>query len=123
MGHGPRRSSRRILLGGLAAITIAAGAALPATAAFAVDDYPVPPPATVSPNNTDREPTAEVESATVTKSSSGTGTEVLGAQVTRGSLPFTGGDIAGIAAIGVGAVAVGAVMVKRGRRNAAGIDA
>jgi hypothetical protein len=111
MGHGPRRSTRRLLLGGLAAITIAAGTALPASAAFAVDDYPVPPSPTVGPSNTNRD--AEVLGATATKPR----TEVLGAQVTRGSLPFTGGDIAGIAAIGAGAVAVGAVMVRRGRRS------
>jgi len=120
MGHGPRRSSRRILLGGLAAITIAAGAALPASAAFAVDDYPIPPSPPVSPANTNRGP--EVAGTTATRSG-GSGTEVLGTQVTRGSLPFTGGDIAGIAAIGAGAVAVGAVMVRRGRRTTAGINA
>ncbi len=123
MGHGPRRSTRRILLGGLAAITIAAGAALPASAAFAVDDYPVPPPPVVNPENTNK-PTSDPEVAGKTETKNrGSGTEVLGTQVTRGSLPFTGGDIAGIAAIGVGAVAVGAVMVRRGRRTNAGINA
>jgi hypothetical protein len=72
----------------------------------------------VSPNNTSNEP--EVLGTTATKRP---GTEVLGTQVTRGSLPFTGGDIAGIAAIGAGAVAIGAVMVRRGRRTTAGINA
>ena len=110
MGHGTRRmgrTGRRLLLGGLAAMTVVAGTAIPATAAFATDDYPVPP-----------SPTVEVEGTTVTPSgeqASNNGVEVLGAQVTRGSMPFTGGDVAGLAAIGVGAVAVGAVLVQRSR--------
>ncbi len=99
MGHGLQRSTRRLLLGGLAAMTVVAGTAIPATAAFATDDYPIPPPPTVKPT-------------TVTKPT----TEVLGAQVTRSSMPFTGGDVAEIAAIGAGAIAVGAVMVRRTRR-------
>ena len=91
--------------GGLAAITVVVGTAIPATAAFATDDYPVPP-----------SPTVEVEGTTVTRPATqakNNNVEVLGAQVTRGSMPFTGGDVAGLAAIGVGAVAVGAVLVQR----------
>ena len=84
-------------------MTVVAGTAIPATAAFATDDYPVPPSPTVTP-------------AAVTKPKAAPTTEVLGAQVTRGSMPFTGGDVAELAAIGVGAVAVGAVMVRRTRR-------
>ncbi|MGZ8753244.1 MAG: hypothetical protein ACXW1S_09710 [Acidimicrobiia bacterium] len=90
-------------------MTIAAGTALPASAAFAVDDYPVPQPPTVTPTN-QRRPTAGPTTAARNNA-----TEVLGAQVTRGSMPFTGGDIAGLAAIGAGAVAVGAVMIRRTR--------
>jgi hypothetical protein len=95
-------------------IAVAAATAIPATAAFAANDYPVPPPPVVNPDTVTRPRSdpATVASATATKSS----TEVLGAQVTRGSIPFTGGDVAGLAAIGAGAVAVGAVMVKRTRR-------
>ncbi len=109
MGHGPGRSSRRFLLGSLAAMTVLAGTAIPATAAFAADNYPVPP-----------SPTVLAETATRTQSPAGpsrNGVEVLGAQVTRGSLPFTGGDVAGIAAIGVGVLGAGAVMVHRTRRT------
>ncbi len=35
------------------------------------------------------------------------------------SLPFTGGDVAGLAGIGLGAVAVGAALVGKGRRGRA----
>lgn len=44
---------------------------------------------------------------------------VQGATATRSAtLPFTGGDAAGLAAIGVGAVAAGAVIVRQSRRRA-----
>jgi hypothetical protein len=76
---------------------------IPASA-FALD-YPVPPPPTVGP-------TIPTRTNTPT-------TEVLGTQVTRGSMPVTGGDVAALAAIGAGAVAVGAVMVRRTRRAGA----
>ena len=105
MGHGPRRSTRRFLLGSLAAVTVVAGTVIPASAAFATDDYPVPPGPTIENMGETKNPTAANNSV-----------EVLGARVTRGSMPFTGGDVAGLAAIGVGAVAVGAVMVQRTRR-------
>ncbi len=123
MGHGPRRSTRRLLLGGLAAVAVVAGTAIPATAVFAANDYPVPPPPVVEPTSVTRPtgPPAEVKGTTVTKNTNkpNNGVEVLGAQVTRGSMPFTGGDVAGLAAIGVGAVAIGAVMVQRTRRSKA----
>ena len=118
MGHGQARSTRstrRLLLGGLAAITVAAGTVLPASAAFATDDYPVPPSPTVD-SNTVAKPTAVAKPTTAAKSNR---VEVLGIQVKRGSMPFTGGDVAGLAAIGVGAVAAGAVMVQRTRRAGA----
>jgi hypothetical protein len=121
MGHGPRRSHRRLLLGALATVTLAAGAAIPASA-FALD-YPVPPPPTVGPTTVTRTTTpttgtvpTEVKDTAVAKK---VGVEVLGAQVTRGSMPITGGDVAALAAIGAGAVAVGAVMVRRTRRAGA----
>ncbi len=45
------------------------------------------------------------------------GTEVKGVQVSKGSLPFTGGDVAGLAAIGGGAAAVGGLLVMQSRRR------
>lgn len=46
-------------------------------------------------------------------------TTVLPNRVTRSStLPFTGGDATGLAAIGVGAVAAGAVFVRQSKRRA-----
>lgn len=36
---------------------------------------------------------------------------------TTSTLPFTGGDVAGLAAIGAGAVLAGAVIVRQSRRN------
>ena len=55
-------------------------------------------------------------------SSSGTSqgsTAVKAATTTQPStLPFTGGDVAGLAVIGVGAALAGTVMVRRSRRQA-----
>ncbi len=46
------------------------------------------------------------------------GTQVEAAKTTKSStLPFTGGDVAGIAAIGTGAVLAGAVIVRQSRRR------
>lgn len=45
--------------------------------------------------------------------------QVQGAQASNSSsLPFTGGDVTGLALIGVGAVGVGAVVVRQSRRKA-----
>jgi hypothetical protein len=46
-------------------------------------------------------------------------TQVKDAQVSKssGSLPFTGGDVAGLAAIGGGAAVVGGVLVMQSRRR------
>lgn len=47
-------------------------------------------------------------------------TRVLGRVVTRGQpMPITGGDVAGLAAIGLGSVAVGAALLRRSRRRPA----
>ena len=46
------------------------------------------------------------------------GAQVQGTQAAKSAtLPFTGGDIAGLAAIGAGAVLAGAVVVRQTRRN------
>lgn len=44
-------------------------------------------------------------------------TQVLGESVTRGSqpLPVTGGDIAGMVALGLGAIGTGTLLVRRSR--------
>ena len=54
------------------------------------------------------------------------GTDVLGEEIEQGeqgngvggSLPLTGGDLVGLAAIGLGALAVGTVLVRRSRSAA-----
>jgi hypothetical protein len=56
------------------------------------------------PKTTPNDPGAQVEANTATKSA---------------SLPFTGGDVTGLAAIGAGAVLAGAVIVRQTRRNKA----
>ena len=68
-----------------------------APAAAHADCYPN---ACVSGTGTD--PGASVKGTTVSKSS---------------SLPFTGGDVTGLALIGVGAVGAGAVFVRQSRRK------
>lgn len=88
----------------LAAAGIVAGSLAPAGAAFAVNEcYPNcgTPPTEVG-GKTETRPAIEVAGAT---------------QVRSGSLAFTGGDIAGLVAIGTGAAAVGGVMVARSRRR------
>jgi hypothetical protein len=46
------------------------------------------------------------------------GTQVQGATATKSAtLPFTGGDAAGLAAIGAGAVLAGVVIVRQSRRR------
>jgi LPXTG-motif cell wall-anchored protein len=83
-----------------------------ATAAAAAPTYP---PATVDPN---------VVTTTTPGGNSPTRrsipTEVLGEQVSRGadgSLPLTGGDVAGIVAIGGAALIGGGLLVRASRRR------
>jgi hypothetical protein len=62
----------------------------------AAADYPGPPGPDVTPNSE-----STVQPSTTTNPS---------------TLPFTGGDVAGLALIGVGAALAGTVMVRRSRR-------
>ena len=78
-----------------AASGIVLGTLVPAAAAFGAP-YP-------DGGNTQVDPNTQVQGAQATKSS---------------SLPFTGGDVTGLALIGVGAVGVGAVFVRQSRRKA-----
>ena len=84
-----QRAMRLAVASGIAFVAIAP------TAAFAYPDPGKPP--------TPTDPGAEVKANTATKSS---------------TLPFTGGDVTGIAAIGAGAVLAGAVIVRQSRRRA-----
>jgi LPXTG-motif cell wall-anchored protein len=63
-------------------------------------------PATCSPNG---DQSGQVDQAQVDASTASTG---------GGTLPVTGGDVLGMAAIGAGALAAGAVLVRRNRRVA-----
>jgi hypothetical protein len=87
-----QRAVRVAAASGIAFIAIAP------TAAFAAG-YPGGDPGT-----TPSDPGAEVKANTATKSA---------------SLPFTGGDVTGLAAIGAGAVLAGAVIVRQTRRHKA----
>jgi hypothetical protein len=57
---------------------------------------------------------------TVSNASASAGTKVEAKTATSrpSTLPFTGGDVAGLAAIGAGAVIGGTVLVRRSRRHA-----
>ena len=47
------------------------------------------------------------------------GTKVLGRVVTRAPIPITGGDIAGLTAVGMGAIGTGTLLLRRGRARRA----
>jgi hypothetical protein len=81
-----------------ARFAVASGIAFVAIAPTAAMAYPDP-----NPPSTPTDPGAQVEAAKTTKSA---------------TLPFTGGDVAGLAAIGAGAVVAGAVVVRQSRRKA-----
>jgi hypothetical protein len=121
------RRTRRLVFGALAAGV--AGTALAPAAAPAVE-YPGPPVSpTVVPGTTTNPagptgptgPAAPAGASAPARAGEGD-TEVLGARVTRGSMPFTGGDVAALAAIGVGAAGIGVVLVRRTRTPRTGID-
>ena len=80
-----------------AASGIVLGALVPAGAAFAAD-YPS------GTTGATGDPGSQVKASTTTNSS---------------TLPFTGGDVAGLAAIGAGAAVAGVVMVRHGKKKAA----
>lgn len=83
----------------IAASGIVLGAFVPATAAFAEGSCYT----NCTPNNQPTDPGSRVAGKTAAKSS--------------GTLPFTGSDVAGIAAIGAGAAVAGALMVRHSKRN------
>ena len=91
-----RRSTHTTLRRIAGASIVVTATVIPAGAAMAAD-YPNPPSPSVSPNS---------------------GSNVA-AKTQTSTLPFTGGDVAGIAAIGVGAALAGTVLVRRSRRTAA----
>ncbi len=87
----------------LAAVSGIALGALAPTVAHATPCYPNS--CDVSPASDPKDPGdpgSQVEAKTATKAA---------------TLPFTGGDATGLAAIGVGAVAAGAVFVRQSRRK------
>jgi uncharacterized surface anchored protein len=93
-----RRSTQTTLRRLVGTSIVVAATVVPAGVAAAAD-YPSGPPPSVSPN-------------------SGS-TAVSPTSTTRPStLPFTGGDVAGLALIGVGAALAGTVLVRRSRRMA-----
>ena len=87
----------------LAAVSGIALGALAPTAAHAAPCYPN---------------TCDVSPAGITKAPADPGAKVEAKTATKAAtLPFTGGDATGLAAIGVGAVAAGAVFVRQSRRK------
>lgn len=99
MRHSTTFTLRRVV--GTSALVIAA-AVVPAGIAAAAD-YP----------NGGNPP--EVRAQTVTAPSA---TTAVKASTTTSTLPFTGGDVAGLALIGAGAALAGTVLVRRSRRHA-----
>ena len=86
----------------LAAVSGIALGVLAPTAAYAAPSC-YPNTCDVSPQSDPKDPAdPQVEAKTATKAA---------------TLPFTGGDATGLAAIGVGAVAAGAVFVRQSRRK------
>lgn len=92
-----RRSTHTTLRRLAGASIVVAATVIPAGAAMAAD-YPNPPGPSVSASNSGSTVAAKTQSST---------------------LPFTGGDVAGLAVIGVGAALAGTVLVRRSRRSAA----
>ena len=92
MGRSTHTTLRRIA----GASIVVAATVIPAGAAMAAD-YPNPPTPSpsVSPNDTSN----------------------VAARTQTSTLPFTGGDVVGLAVIGAGAALAGTVMVRRSRRT------
>jgi hypothetical protein len=95
-----RTSTQRTMRRVVGTSIVALGVLVPAGVA-AADPYPNGNPPSVSANEVSSGST--VKAATATKTS---------------TLPFTGGDVAGLALIGAGAVLAGTVIVRRTRRPA-----
>lgn len=95
--HEHHRSGR--LLRFVAAAGIVAGVVLVPTAAFADSE---PYISASPPAPTHHDPIPQVVQTTGAK--------------TSGTLPFTGGDVAGLAAIGAGSALVGTALVRHARR-------
>ncbi len=90
-----RRSTHSTLRRLVGTSVVVLATVVPAGVAAAAD-YPGPPGPDVSPNSG-----STVKANTTTNSS---------------TLPFTGGDVAGLAVIGAGAALAGTVLVRRSRR-------
>lgn len=99
-----RSRARRFVVAGAA---VAALAVPTAAGAIEADPCVNASPSDTSCGGTDQvvEPGAEVQGETVANSAAG------------GSLPVTGGDVAGLAAVGAGLTAVGIVLARQGRRR------
>jgi hypothetical protein len=97
---GSGRAARRVWRGVAAAGLAVCGIVVPAGAAVAAE-YPDGGSSTVTVTNDPGDP----------------GVEVAGRTQTRGSMPFTGGDVAALAAIGGTAVAIGGVLVSQSRKR------
>ncbi len=89
-----------------AAGVVAAGVLAPASVAVAAE-YP------------DGGSTSTVtdDPGAVSSSGASRGVEVAGKTQVKGELPFTGGDVAALAAIGGGAIAVGGLLVVQTRKR------
>lgn len=100
-----RRLTRAVLVGAIGAVTVL----VPITAAAAPYPSGGNPPTEVLPETEQRNPQ---QPTTVQPSAA-----VAGAAAQRSTLPFTGGDLAGIAALGLAAAGTGTVLVRRSRRR------
>ena len=96
---------------------VAVASFLPMAAAGATDTcqppYCNPKPPTPSGGEDGGVLPSEQEKPAVTPASSSNGSS---SEAPTGELPFTGGDVAGLAIIGAGALGLGAVMVRMSKR-------
>jgi hypothetical protein len=90
---------RRLLVGSLAAVGLIVSGASAASAA-------------TYPNGGTPPTTAQVEARTAVAPATAP------SAAPSSGLPFTGGDVAGLAGIGGGAIVLGAFLTRRGRRHA-----
>jgi hypothetical protein len=91
-----RRSTHTTLRRLVGTSVIVAATVIPASAAMAADVYP---------NNNGSTPPTPSDNSTVRASTT-----------SQSTLPFTGGDVIGLAVIGAGAALAGTVMVRRSKR-------
>lgn len=111
-------STRRYVLRFLAAGAVATGVVLPAAAFSAAAQGECP---AASPSDVQCEPASAPAVNPGAGGAQGAGVQVKAEQAQRATsgLPVTGGDVAGLAAVGVTALAAGGMLARSGRARRA----